>query len=500
MSYLERSALAVDIGASSGRVLLGELKNKKIELKEIHRFKNKIIKKKNSKNQQEDCWDIDHLFKEIINGLEKAAAKNIEAASVGIDTWAVDFVLLDKEDNRLGNAVSYRSHRTDGLMDQVFKKITREEIYKRTGIQFLQFNTIYQLYYLAQNEKELLAQAEDFLMIPDYLNFLLSGTKANEYTNASSTQLFNIENNDWDHKLLEKLKIPENIFHKPVEPGTKLGQLKKSVAEKTSFSDLEVIVPAAHDTASAVAAVPAVDHDFAYLSSGTWSLMGIESDQALVNKKALAYNFTNEGGVNDTFRFLKNIMGLWLIQEVKRELDDKYSHGQLVELAAEAAAFKFIIDPNDDRFLNPESMIEAIKSFCQETGQSRPETVGEIARAIFESLAFEYKLVIEQLEEVSQKEINKLHIIGGGVKNEFLNQMIADLTGLEVYAGPVEATAIGNLLIQFKANNWISDLKEGREIVKNSFAIKRYKINDSAADYDAAWDRFRKLKSINGGN
>ncbi|TDO90046.1 L-rhamnulokinase [Halanaerobium saccharolyticum] len=497
---MERSALAVDIGASSGRVLLGELKNKKIELKEIHRFENKIIKKENSKNQQEDCWDLEHLFNQIIKGLKKAAAENIEAASIGIDTWAVDFVLLDKEEKRLGNAVSYRSHRTDGLMDQVFAEVTKEEIYQRTGIQFLQFNTIYQLYYLVQNEKELLEQAEYFLMIPDYLNFLLSGIKANEYTNATSTQLFNIENKDWDYKLLEKLKIPKNIFHKTVKPGTKLGKLKDSLAKKTSFSDLEVIVPAAHDTASAVAAVPAVDDNFAYLSSGTWSLMGIESDQAIVNKKALAYNFTNEGGVNNTFRFLKNIMGLWLIQEVKRELDDKYSHSELVELAKEAEVFKFLIDPNDNRFLNPESMVEEIKSFCQETGQNRPETVGEIARTIFESLAFEYKLVIEQLKEVSEKEINKLHIIGGGVQNEFLNQMIADLTGLEVYAGPVEATAIGNLLMQFKANNWISDLQAGRKIVKDSFEIKKYRAQDQAVEDNLAWDRFKKLKSKNGGN
>lgn len=497
---MERSALAVDIGASSGRVLLGKLKNKKIELEEIHRFENRIIKRKNSKNKNQDCWDIKHLFNQIIKGLKKAADKNIEAASIGIDTWAVDFVLLDKEDNRLGNAVSYRSHRTDGLMNQVFEEITKEEIYKRTGIQFLQFNTIYQLYYLVQNEKELLDQAEDFLMIPDYLNFLLSGIKANEYTNATSTQLFNIDNNDWDYRLLEKLKIPKNIFYKPVEPGTRLGKLNDSLAEKTLLSDLEVIVPATHDTASAVAAVPAVDDNFVYLSSGTWSLMGIESDQAIVNKKALAYNFTNEGGVNNTFRFLKNIMGLWLIQEVKRELDNKYSHSKLVELAEEADAFKFLIDPNDNRFLNPESMVEEIKVFCQETGQNRPETVGEIARTVFESLAFEYKLVIEQLKEVSEKEIKRIHIIGGGVQNKFLNQIIADLTGIEVYAGPVEATAIGNLLMQFKANNWISDLQAGREIVKNSFEIKKYIAKDQAAADNAAWDRFKKLKSKNGGN
>ncbi|MFW5961656.1 MAG: rhamnulokinase [bacterium] len=496
-----RAALAVDIGASGGRILLGQLKNQKIELKEIHRFENKIVKKKNSKNQPEDCWDVQHLFREIIKGLKKAAEKNVKAASIGIDTWGVDFVLLDKKEQISGNPVSYRSHRTDGLIDAVFnKEITKEEIYTRTGIQFLQFNTIYQLYYLVQNENELLAQAEDFLMIPDYLNFLLSGKKTNEYTNATSTQLFNIENKNWDQEILAKLKIPENIFHKTVEPGTKLGKLKDSVAEKTAFNDLEVIVPATHDTASAVAAVPAVDSNFAYLSSGTWSLMGIEIEEAIISKQAMEYNFTNEGGVNDSFRFLKNIMGLWLIQEVKRELNDEYSHSQLVELAKEAESFKYLIDPNDNRFLNPESMIEEIKSFCQQTGQGRPETVGEIARTVFESLAFEYKLVIEQLEEVSQKKINKLHIIGGGVQNEFLNQQIADLTGLDVYGGPVEATAIGNLLMQFKANNWIFSLQEGRKIVRNSFEIKKYKAKDISSVDNEVWNQFKKLKNKSGGN
>ena len=492
---MKKAALAIDIGASSGRIVLGELKNNKIELKEIHRFENKIIKK----NKKEDCWDVEHLFNQIITGLKKAGKKNNKAASVGIDTWAVDFVLLDKKDNLLGNPVSYRSHRTDGLMGKVFKLIKKEEIYKRTGIQFLQFNTIYQLYYLMKNEKELLDQAQDFLMLPDYLNFLLSGKKTNEYTNATSTQLFNIENNNWDHKLLQKLNIPENIFHKTIEPGAKLGQVKTSLIEDNTIKNLEVIVPATHDTASAVAAVPAVNDDFAYLSSGTWSLMGIEVKEAIISKQALEYNFTNEGGVNNTFRFLKNIMGLWLIQEVKRKLDDKYSHGQLVEMAKKAEAFKYLIDPNDNRFLNPENMIEEIKLFCEQTGQGRPETTGEIARTVFESLAFEYKLVIEQLKEVSDKEINKLHIIGGGVQNEFLNQIIADLTGLDVYAGPVEATAIGNLLMQFKANNYISNLKEGRKIVKNSFNINRYSTSGITAKESTAWERFKKIKNKNGG-
>lgn len=496
---MKNASLAVDIGASNGRMLLGELKNEKIKLKEIHRFENKIIKRKNVNDKSEDCWDIDHLFNEIVKGLKKASNNNTDAKSIGIDTWAVDFILLDKNNKLLGNAVSYRSHRTDGLMEKVFDEIDKETIYNRTGIQFLQFNTIYQLYYLAQNENNLLNQAKYFLMLPDYLNFLLSGKKSNEYTNATSTQLFNFENKEWDKKLIQALNIPEGIFLKPLDPGTKLGKLKDSLAEDISFNDLEVIVPATHDTASAVAAIPSTNDDFAYLSSGTWSLMGIETKEAIVNNKAMKYNFTNEGGVNNDYRFLKNIMGLWLIQEVKRELDDKYSHEKLVELAKKSAPFKFVIDPNDNRFLNPRSMIREIKTFCKETGQGIPKTVGEIARTIFESLACEYKLVINQLKELSNKEINKLHIIGGGVKNEFLNQMIADFTGIDVYTGPVEATALGNLLLQFIANGWISNLKEGRKIIKRSFNINQYKSNNKALNMEYYWKKFKDIKNQNGG-
>jgi rhamnulokinase len=490
---MEIRSLAIDIGASSGRLIQGTLEDDMISLEEIHRFKNQITNKRDQKGNEHACWELDKLYNEILVGIKKSKSNDIE--SIGIDTWAVDFVLLNSANEVIGDTVSYRCHRTDRVMEEVFDIISKEEIYNKTGIQFLQFNTIYQLYAVKKSDPEYLEEAKSFLMVPDYFNYLLTGKKSNEYTNATSTQLFNVSTKSWDQEILKQLDIPSSIFNDPVKPGTVIGEIKDELKESLDIEELKVIAPATHDTGSSIVAVPTNSADYAYISSGTWSLMGVETKKPICTKKALEYNFTNEGGAYETNRFLKNIMGLWLIQEVKKELNDQYDFGELVELAKEEQAFKSLINPNDSRFLNPESMIAEIKKYCQETEQVVPQKPGELARCIFESLAFQYKQVLEELTEVTTKEINKIHIIGGGVQNEFLNQLTADITGLEVYAGPIEATAIGNLLVQYIALGYIDSLEEAREIVSNSFTIKNYTPNLSLEEVENNWIKFKELQN-----
>ncbi|GAB6099710.1 rhamnulokinase [Halanaerocella petrolearia] len=487
------SCLAVDIGASSGRLIEGNLDNNKINLKEMHRFKNQIIEKEDRKGNKHYCWELDKLYNQILVGIKKSKTNNTKPMSIGIDTWGVDFVLLDSKGDVLGNTVSYRSHRTDGLMEDFFNLLPKSEIYKRTGIQFLQFNTLYQLYALKKLDSKLLESAETLLLIPDYFNYLLTGNKTTEYTNVTTTQLFNVTENKWDEKLLSELEIGKELFNNPIEPGTVIGELKEEI--DINLNDLKVIAPATHDTGSSIVAVPATSVNYAYISSGTWSLMGVETNEPICTETALEYNFTNEGGAYDTNRFLKNIMGLWLIQEVKKELNDKYDFDELVELAKAEESFKFLINPNDNRFLNPDSMIETIQNYCEESGQGIPTTAGELARCIFESLAFQYRQVLEELKETTSKSIDKINIIGGGVQNEFLNQLTANATGLVVEAGPIESTAIGNLLVQFMSLGYIDSLAEAREIVRNSFEIKSYSPQGSQKNIESFWDKFIELQN-----
>jgi len=464
--------LAIDIGASSGRHILGSIENGKLKLEEIYRFKNGI-----SKIGDEYCWNIDQLFTDIKTGIKKCRGLGKIPKSIGIDTWAVDFVLLDENDDILGNAVAYRDDRTEGIMEEVFKIIPKDMLYLYTGIQFQRFNTVYQLLSIKKNNPEILDRAKTFLMIPDYLNFLLTGKKVNEYTNASSTQLVNSFDRSWDGKILEELGINKDIFQEIKLPKTSLGNLRKELVAEFGF-DMEVILPATHDTGSAFISSVCNDNDSIYLSSGTWSLMGVENRFPICVPQAMEYNFTNEGGIDYRYRFLKNIMGLWVIQEVKRNLNDKYSFSELVELARENRDFPSIVDVDQDRFLKPENMIEEIKNYCKETDQKIPEKIGEIAMCVFNSLAHCYEKAAADLEEIFEKKFKRINIFGGGCQNNFLNELVAKVTGKEVLAGPVEATAIGNLVAQLLSKNVFKDLGEARQVIKKSFDINIFKPNE----------------------
>jgi len=466
--------LAIDIGASSGRHILGSVENGKIKLEEIYRFENGI-----SKIGNEYCWNIEQLFKDIKTGIKKCKEIGRIPKSIGIDTWAVDFVLLDQNDELLGNAVAYRDDRTEGMMEEAFKTIPQDMMYLYTGIQFQRFNTVYQLLSIKKNNPEILDKAKTFLMIPDYLNFLLTGKKVNEYTNASSTQLVNSFERTWDTKILDELGINKNMFQEIKLPKTNLGNLRDELVEEFGF-DMEVILPATHDTGSAFISSVCNDSDSIYLSSGTWSLIGVENRFPICVPQAMEHNFTNEGGIDYRYRFLKNIMGLWVIQEVRRNLENKYSFAELVDLARQHADFSSIVDVDHDRFLKPENMIEEIKRYCIETNQKIPQEVGEIAMCVFNSLAHCYKKAVSNLEEIFEKEFKRINIFGGGCQNDLLNELVAKITGKEVLAGPVEATAIGNIVAQLISKNVFKDLGEARQAIKESFDIQVFKTNWSS--------------------
>lgn len=460
--------LAIDIGASSGRHILGFIKDGKLKLEEIYRFSNGIKKVNN-----EYCWDLKNLFSEIKNGIKKCKEIGKIPKSIGIDTWAVDFVLLDENEDILGNTVAYRDDRTEGIMEEVFKIIPKDMLYLYTGIQFQRFNTIYQLMAIKKKNPENLKKAKTFLMIPDYFNFLLTGKKVNEYTNATSTQLVNSFDKTWDDNILNSLEINKEMFQEIKLPKTNLGNLRSELVEEFGF-DMEVILPATHDTGSAFISSVCNDEDSVYLSSGTWSLMGVENRFPICVPQSMNYNFTNEGGIDYRFRFLKNIMGLWIIQEVKRMYKDEYSFQELVVRAKEAECFQSIIDVNHDRFLNPENMITEIQDYCKETNQDIPKTPGEVAYCVFNSLGISYRESIKELEEIFEKKYERINVFGGGCQNELLNQLIADRTNKEVLVGPVEATAIGNIIVQLLSFNKIEDLREARKLIAESFEIKKY--------------------------
>ncbi len=479
--------LAIDIGAGSGRIIHGSFDGSVLVLNESFRFSNNMLS-----GNGHFYWDVEGLFAEIIKGL-KISARQMPTppASIGIDTWGCDYVLLDENDAIACPVVAYRDSRTDGLMEKFFALLPENEIYAKTGIQFLQFNTLYQLWAARQNGD--LNAARRFLMIPDYLNYRLTGIKANEYSNATSTQMLNSKSNDWDADLLNILKIDKNIFEKPLLPGTVLGPLLDTVQDATGLPDIPLILPATHDTASAVAAVPAENKDWAYISSGTWSLMGIETEAALCSDSALEYNFTNEGGVFGTFRLLKNIMGLWIIRGLKNSFAKDYSYNDLENTAREAKAFDVFIDANDASFLNPDCMIAAIDRYCRATGQKTPQSDGAYVRCALEGLGFLYKETLEQLREIQDQEINRIHITGGGCRDELLCRITADATGLPVFAGPCEGSAAGNLIVQAIALGHIKDLSAARKIIADSFAIKTY-IPNNRDRWDNAWWAFRQIR------
>lgn len=459
--------LAIDIGASSGRHIIGSLNNGKIEYEEIYRFSNNFVKREN-----ELCWDLDNLFFEIIKGLKKCKELNKIPISVGIDTWAVDFVLLDKNDNILGNSVSYRDSRTKGMDKQVYKIISENDLYKRTGIQKQIFNSIYQLMAIKNKNPKLLEEATSILMIPDYFNFLLTGNKVLEYTNATTTQLVSPITKDWDYELIEMLGYNKNLFKPLSLPRTIVGRLKSKIVSEVGF-DCNVILPATHDTASAVVAIPTIRDDTIYISSGTWSLIGIEREFADCSIESKNANFTNEGGYNYKFRYLKNIMGLWMVQLLKKELKDKYSFEELCKMAEESN-ISTIINCNDNVFLNPNSIINEIKNYCIENNLEVPKTEADFAKVIYNSLSVCYKNAILEIENLTGKSYKSINIVGGGSNAQYLNKLTANATKKEVIAGPKEATALGNLVVQMIAENKFKDLSEARKCIYNSFSLKKY--------------------------
>ena len=460
--------LAVDIGASSGRLILGHLENGKMELEEVHRFENGMVKK-----DGELCWEFDRLFQEIKNGLKKCKEIGKIPVSMGVDTWGVDFVLMDKDDKVLGNTVGYRDHRNEGMDEEVYKTISLEDLYARTGIQKAIFNTVYQLMAVKTKHPEYLEQAETMLHVPDYFHYLLTGKKTCEYTEATTGQLVNAETKDWDYELIDKLGYPRKMFQKLIMPGTSVGHFTEEVKAEVGF-DVEVVAPATHDTGSAVLAVPANDDDFIYISSGTWSLMGIEREKADCSKKSCEMNFTNEGGYAGRLRYLKNIMGLWMIQSVRHEYDDKYGFSEICQMAEEAKDFPSRVDANDECFLSPESMIEEVKDYCRRTGQKVPETLGEIATVIYTSLAECYAKTAKELEEMTGRTFSRIHVVGGGSNAGYLNELTARATGKEVHAGPGEATAIGNITAQMLKAEEFKSIEEARTTIHESFGIKVY--------------------------
>lgn len=460
--------LAIDIGASSGRHILGYLENGQIKLDEIHRFSNGMTQKDGRL-----IWDVEHLFEEIKTGMKKCAELGKIPFSVGIDTWAVDFVLLDAKGKRISDAVAYRDSRTEGMDEKVYERIPEAELYARTGIQKQKFNTIYQLMALNCQEPELLIQAERMLLIPDYFHYLLTGKKVAEYTNASTTQLVSPQTKQWDMNLIGMLGYPEKIFPEIAVPGTCLGELTEAIQKEIGFN-CNVVLPGTHDTASAVVAVPAgKDEDTLYISSGTWSLMGTELMEADCSREACCRNFTNEGGYDYRFRFLKNIMGLWMIQSVKKEIGDNLSFGEICENAAkENIASR--VDCNDNRFLAPQNMTKEVQEACRESGQQIPEGIAQVASVIYNSLADCYKECCEEIESLTGKRYDKIRIVGGGSNAEYLNELTAKASGKAVYAGPVEATAIGNLCAQMLAAGEVKDLEDARTCVGQSFEIRQY--------------------------
>ena len=459
--------LAIDIGASSGRHILAQKVKGKLVLEEIYRFSNGVIEKNGHL-----CWDLQRLFEEIKTGMKKCAQLNKIPVSVGIDTWAVDFVLLDEQDCVIGDTVAYRDSRTKGMDQKVYECISEEELYARTGIQKQIFNSIYQLMAIKTNAPEQLQKAKALLMIPDYFHFLLSGVKATEYTNATTMQLVNPTTKDWDRNLIMKLGYPLEIFQNIRKAGTKIGNLTKEMEDEIGYS-CQVVLPPTHDTASAVLAVPTTKKNVLYISSGTWSLMGTELRKANCTEQSRQLNFTNEGGYDYRFRFLKNIMGLWMIQSVKKEIAEDLGFEEICTKAS-MEDIASIVDCNEERFLAPKSMVREVQRACEETGQQVPEGIAQIAAVIYNSLAKCYAKTLKEIEMVTEEKYDCIYVIGGGANARYLNQLTKKETGKTVYAGPSEATATGNIIAQMMTDGVLTNVEDARECIFNSFEINEY--------------------------
>lgn len=486
----EKKMLAFDLGASSGRAILGILSDNKLEIKEVYRFNTGITRIFDSL-----YWDVLGFFNEMKKGLFETSQKYGKVESIGIDSWGVDFVLLDKNGLLVGNPYNYRDNRTNGVIEKLIKLIPKKHLFQITGIQFIQINSLVQLYSMVLSKSPLLQITNKYLMIADFFNYLFTGKIFSEYTLASTSQIYDLEEKNWSETIIKKLGLDMKIFPEIIEPGIEIGNLLPAVVKETGMNEIPIISTASHDTAAAIAAVPAQGDDFIYLSSGTWALMGIELPAPNTSDLALKYNFTNEGGVKNTIRFLKNIIGLWLLQECKRIWEQSgatYSFDDLTSKSLEAKAFSSFINPEDPMFLNPVNMPEAIKQYCEQTDQEIPQSVEEITRCILESLAFKYKEVYEMLRKIIKRPINKFHIFGGGAKNSVLNQFAANATNLEVKAGPSESTSIGNILVQCFNSGEISSLSELRNIVSNSFEIESYYPEDISV-WEDAYVRYKEV-------
>ncbi|VXD05295.1 rhamnulokinase [Enterobacterales bacterium 8AC] len=477
-----RNIAAIDLGASSGRVMLASYQpeQQRLQLREVSRFANRL-----QQRGGQDCWDLDALEHHIRQALDRLDEQGIVLDSIGIDTWGVDFVLLDAQGQRVGEAVSYRDARTQGVMAQAQRTLGRSAIYQRTGIQFLPFNTLYQLRALREQQPELVKRVAHLLLIPDYLHFRLTGQLNWEYTNASTTQLLNIESDQWDTELLAWAGVPAHWLGKPTPPGNRVGYWTSARGQQ-----VPVIAVATHDTASAVLATPLQDADAAYLSSGTWSLMGIESPVPIVNPRSLAANITNEGGATG-YRVLKNIMGLWLLQRTTQELNIS-DLPALIAQAAQQPACRSLVNPNDERFINPANMCHAIQDYCREQDMPVPETPAQLVRCIFDSLAMLYRQVAQELATLHGRPLSHLHIVGGGSQNHFLNQLCANACGLAISAGPIEASTLGNVGCQLMALDAVTDISQFRRIVAQNFPLQHFTPRDNP-DFAAHWPQFQSL-------
>lgn len=477
-----RKYLAFDFGAESGRAMLGLVDEGSIQLAELHRFANRQVTRDGHLH-----WDMAYLRTELERGLAAAAgAGHKDLAGIGVDTWGVDFGLLDADGRLLSDPYAYRDSRTAGVMEEVFATIPREELYRLTGIQFMQFNSLFQLVCTARREPDVLSRARTLLFMPDLFNFFMTGEKSCEYTIASTSQMLNARTRTWEEVLFSRLGLPRELVLPLTAPGTRLAPLSEQVAARVGLPRVEVIAPACHDTASAVAAVPAGQGSWAYLSSGTWSLLGVELQEPIISELSLQGNFTNEGGVGGTIRFLRNTMGLWLLQRCRRDWErsgTSMSYDELVALAKDAPPFAALVDPDDASFLNPPDMPAAIRGFALKTGQQPPQTKGGFVRCVLESLALKYRFLIERLRFITGVQPEVLHIVGGGSQNALLNQFTADAAGLPVLAGPVEATALGNIAVQAIATGQLPSLAEARELIARSFPLKEYR-----PQHRAAWD------------
>ena len=483
--------LAFDLGATSGRSILGVLENGKVEIKELTRFPNGI-----TELHGKYYWNLTGLYQALKDGLKACSREGITPHSIGIDTWGVDVVPIAEDGSILSMPRAYRDPYTVGAPERFFQKIPREKVYDKTGIQIMNFNTLYQIFAGIEEGYVPLKQAKELLFMPDALAYMLTGEKVCEYTIASTSQILDPRTKEFDTELLEAAGVDASILRKPVFPGTVVGSLTDALAQETRIGKINVVSVAGHDTASAVASVPALDENFAYLSSGTWSLMGIESKEPVITPESFQLNYTNEGGVEGTTRFLKNICGMWILEQCRKEWDlsgKNYSYPEIVEMAMSAKPFQSYIQPDDPSFANPPSMLEAIDAFCERTGQAKPENDAQVIRLIFESLALRYRQVLEDLDRIATHPIERLHIIGGGSKNRLLNQFTANAIGRKVIAGPSEATAIGNVMIQAMAAGVVSSLQEMRAIIHASIETEEFLPQESEA-WEQAYQKFITLK------